>query len=78
MSFFGVVRGFERKKATMPSRQREVFSSKMAPRGWYKGRGVKTVGTINTKGKFIVDKSKIPEIIVPDLTNFDVKTNQKI
>jgi large subunit ribosomal protein L41 len=52
--------------------KRLPLTSKRARKGYYKGNGATKEGHITSKGRFIVDRSKQLELIVPDLTNFKV------
>jgi hypothetical protein len=40
--------------------------------GFYKGNGCRSEGRITSRGRFIVDRSKRTELVVPDLTGFKV------
>eukprot|EP01124_Arcella_intermedia_P007271 TRINITY_DN1440_c0_g1_i1.p1 TRINITY_DN1440_c0_g1~~TRINITY_DN1440_c0_g1_i1.p1 ORF type:complete len:141 (-),score=50.66 TRINITY_DN1440_c0_g1_i1:35-457(-) len=48
-------------------------NSKIGPRTYYKGRGSRSLGYIDTKGRFHMDPSKLPVYYVPDLTDFPLK-----
>lgn len=53
--------------------KRVPLTSKRARKGYYKGNGSTKEGHITSKAKFIVDRSKQVELIVPDLTGFKVR-----
>jgi len=52
---------------------RGKFTSKFGPKSFYKGRGARSLGKVDSKGHFHYQPSKLPEIIVPDLTDFPLK-----
>jgi large subunit ribosomal protein L41 len=52
---------------------RGKFTSKFGPKSFYKGRGSRSLGRIDSKGHFHYQESKLPEIVVPDLTDFPLK-----
>jgi hypothetical protein len=47
--------------------------SKRGPRSYYKGIGARSLGSINSKGKFAYNPAKLPVFVVPDLEGFDLK-----
>ena len=47
--------------------------SKHAKKGWYKGNGCRSTGTLDSKAHFHIDRERLIKIIVPDLTNFKLK-----
>lgn len=53
--------------------KRVPLTSKRARKGFYKGNRATKEGHVNSKGRFIVDKSKRLELIVPDLEGFKLK-----
>jgi len=53
--------------------KRLPLTSKRARKGFYKGNRSTKEGRLNSKGQFIVDKSKRLELIVPDLEGFKLK-----
>ncbi|XP_003387557.1 PREDICTED: 39S ribosomal protein L41, mitochondrial-like [Amphimedon queenslandica] len=53
--------------------RRRVLTSKDGKKSFYKGRGCKPTGFHTRNGQFRVVKSMIPEIVVPDLSEFDLK-----
>jgi len=68
----GLIRGEYRGK--MGRRQfRGKSNSKMGPKDYYKGRGSRSLGKIDSKGHFTLDAKKLPVFIVPDLTDFELK-----
>eukprot|EP00118_Oscarella_pearsei_P025599 m.308445 g.308445 ORF g.308445 m.308445 type:complete len:102 (+) comp44015_c0_seq1:50-355(+) len=53
--------------------RRGNMTSKRGNRTFYKGRGAKSTGYHTSKGNFIVQKQKVPEFVVPDLTGFQLR-----
>lgn len=53
--------------------KRLPLNTKWAKKGFYKGKGGRTVGHHTSKGGFVIDKSKVVELVVPDLTDFPLK-----
>ncbi|RDD44511.1 39S ribosomal protein L41, mitochondrial [Trichoplax sp. H2] len=49
------------------------MTSKRGNKNFYKGRGAKSSGTKTKRGGFVVQPHKIPELMVPDLTDFELK-----
>ncbi|TKY74393.1 39S ribosomal protein L41-A [Spatholobus suberectus] len=64
----GIGRAFRRKR---PS-SLDILSSKRAPRGYYKGKNCKPTGFHTRKGGYVVMQEKLPNYVVPDLTDFKV------
>ena len=56
--------------------KRLPLTTKRAGKGYYKGNGCRSEGRHTSKGKFIMDRSKMLELIVPDLTDFKVNSQQ--
>ncbi|XP_046852105.1 39S ribosomal protein L41, mitochondrial-like [Xenia sp. Carnegie-2017] len=61
--FQGLVRGASRK----------VMTGKRGNKNFYKGRGVKPTGFHTKKGHYVIVPKKVPEFVVPDLTDFELK-----
>jgi hypothetical protein len=49
-----------------------VLSSKRGNKNFYKGRGAHPTGHHTKHGGFRLDSWKLPDYVVPDLTNFEV------
>ena len=49
-----------------------VLSSKRGNKNFYKGRGAQPTGHHTKHGGFRLDSWKLPDYVVPDLTNFEV------
>jgi hypothetical protein len=54
------------------AKKRLVLTTKRAGKGFYKGNGSTKEGYLTTKGKFVVDRLRRLELVVPDLTGFKV------
>jgi hypothetical protein len=67
---------FMSKYLSRSAKKRLPLTTKRAGKGFYKGKGSITVGHITSKGKFIVDPSKLPELVIPriDLDSFPVSS----
>eukprot|EP01122_Echinamoeba_exundans_P002785 TRINITY_DN12770_c0_g1_i1.p1 TRINITY_DN12770_c0_g1~~TRINITY_DN12770_c0_g1_i1.p1 ORF type:complete len:165 (+),score=45.07 TRINITY_DN12770_c0_g1_i1:28-522(+) len=72
-SMMRVLRGLERKTLGR-SALRGRLSSKQANKNYYKGKGAPSAGKfIDNKGHYQLVESKTPEIVVPDLSNCELK-----
>ncbi|XP_057983013.1 uncharacterized protein LOC131167948 [Malania oleifera] len=65
----GVGRAMRRKRTS----SLEILSSKRAPRDYYKGKNCKSTGFHTRKGGYVVMPEKLPNYVVPDLTDFKLK-----
>ncbi|KAL4357727.1 hypothetical protein AHAS_Ahas09G0215600 [Arachis hypogaea] len=65
----GIGRAFRRKRTS----SLDILSSKRAPRGYYKGKNCKPTGFHTRKGGYVVVQEKLPNYVVPDLTDFKLK-----
>ncbi|EGG24324.1 hypothetical protein DFA_06474 [Cavenderia fasciculata] len=54
------------------------LTPKMGNKNYYKGRGVRNVGTISSTARFKVEQSKVQIINAPDLTDCDVEEVKEI
>ncbi len=52
--------------------KRIPLTSKQGNKNYYKGNGCRSEGRHTSKGGYVMDKSKMLELIVPDLTGFKV------
>ena len=53
--------------------KRRPLTTKRAGKGYYKGKGCTTEGSYKGKaGRFVMDRSRMLELVVPDLTGFKV------
>jgi len=69
-----VIRGFQRCPTKQGRRsQRGWHISKRGPRSFGKGRGARSLGNVDSKGHFKYTPRKLPLIVVPDLTDFELK-----
>jgi Mitochondrial ribosomal protein L27 len=64
---------FMSKFVSKSAKKRLTLTTKRAHKGFYKGKGCRNEGRINSKGRFIVNKLKQLELVVPDLTGFKLK-----
>ncbi|KAK2659808.1 hypothetical protein Ddye_006341 [Dipteronia dyeriana] len=65
----GIGRSMRRKRTS----SLDILSSKRAPRDYYKGKNCKPTGFHTRKGGYVVVQEKLPNYVVPDLTNFKLK-----
>ncbi|KAK1384200.1 39S ribosomal protein L41-A, mitochondrial [Heracleum sosnowskyi] len=65
----GIGRAFRRKRAS----SLDILSSKRGPRDYYKGKNCKPTGFHTRKGGYVVVQEKLPNYVVPDLTDFKLK-----
>ncbi|KAF7829961.1 39S ribosomal protein L41-A, mitochondrial [Senna tora] len=65
----GIGRAFRRKRTS----SLDILSPKRAPRGYYKGKNCKPTGFYTRKGGYVVMQEKLPNYVVPDLTDFKLK-----
>ncbi|CAN0112552.1 unnamed protein product, partial [Discosporangium mesarthrocarpum] len=61
------------KYISIAARKRLPLTSKKGNKNYYKGKGARKEGHLNSKGRFIVDPSLRLEIMAPDLTDFKLK-----
>jgi len=52
---------------------RGSLTPKHLPHGWYKGRGARPIGKLDNKARLRVDRAKLINFHVPDLTGFELK-----
>ncbi|KAL1820608.1 hypothetical protein ACET3Z_015477 [Daucus carota] len=62
----GIGRAFRRKRAS----SLDILTSKRGPRDYYKGKNCKPTGFHTRKGGYVVVQEKLPNYVVPDLTDF--------
>jgi large subunit ribosomal protein L41 len=55
------------------AKKRLVLTTKRAGKGFYKGKGSTKEGYLTSKGRFVVDRLRRLELVVPDLTGFKVR-----
>ncbi|KAK3423521.1 hypothetical protein EUGRSUZ_F00376, partial [Eucalyptus grandis] len=65
----GLGRAFRRKRTS----SLDILSSKRAPRNYYKGKNCKPTGFHTRKGGYVLLQEKLPNYVVPDLTDFKLK-----
>jgi hypothetical protein len=54
------------------AKKRIPLHRKHGDKNYYKGTGSAKTGHLNSKGRFQVDPSLLPDIVVPDLSEFKV------
>ncbi len=58
--------------------KRKPLTTKRAGKGYYKGNRCTKEGTFSGRaGKFVVDKSSMLELVIPDLTGFKVRVTMR-
>ncbi|XP_007018704.2 PREDICTED: 39S ribosomal protein L41-A, mitochondrial isoform X2 [Theobroma cacao] len=65
----GIGRAFRRKRTS----SLDILSSKRAPRDYYKGKNCKSTGFHTRKGGYVLMQEKLPNYVVPDLTDVKLK-----
>ena len=69
----GEQRRFISKYISKSAKKRMPMTTKRAGKGFYKGNRSTKEGTINSKGRFIVNPLRRLELVVPDLEGFALK-----
>ncbi|XP_024456920.1 uncharacterized protein LOC7468883 isoform X2 [Populus trichocarpa] len=67
----GLITGIGRAMRRKRTSSLDILSSKRAPRNYYKGKNCKPTG-FHTRG-YVVVPEKLPNYVVPDLTDFMLK-----
>ncbi|XP_060198952.1 uncharacterized protein LOC132627567 [Lycium barbarum] len=65
----GLGRSFRRKRTS----SLDILTTKRVPRGFYKGKNCKPTGFHTRKGGYVIMQEKLPNYVVPDLTDFKLK-----
>lgn len=65
----GIGRAYRRKRTSSLN----ILTSKTGPRDYYKGKNCKPTGFHTRKGGYVVVQEKLPNYVVPDLTDFKLK-----
>lgn len=65
----GLGRSFRRKRTS----SLDILTTKRVPRGFYKGKNCKPTGFHTRKGGYVIVQEKLPNYVVPDLTDFKLK-----
>ncbi|KAL4186147.1 hypothetical protein AMTRI_Chr09g32310 [Amborella trichopoda] len=66
----GLILGIGRSMRRKRSSALDILTSKRSPRDYYKGKNVKPTGFHTRKGGYVVMDEKLPQYVIPDLTNF--------
>lgn len=53
--------------------RRDPMTSKRGNKEFYKGRGARPAGVPTKSGGYLILQNRIPHIVVPDLTDFQLK-----
>lgn len=53
--------------------KRQPLNAKWAKKGYVKGKRCRPTGRHTRKGKYIIEKKRLFEIVIPDLTGFKLK-----
>ncbi|KAG6769362.1 hypothetical protein POTOM_024993 [Populus tomentosa] len=69
----GLITGIGRAMRRKRTSSLDILSSKRAPRTYYKGKNCKPTGFHTRKGGYVVVPEKLPNYVVPDLTDFKLK-----
>ncbi|XP_011624640.1 39S ribosomal protein L41-A, mitochondrial-like [Amborella trichopoda] len=69
----GLILGIGRSMRRKRSSALDILTSKRSPRDYYKGKNVKPTGFHTRKGGYVVMDEKLPQYVIPDLTNFKLK-----
>ncbi|KAF4366739.1 hypothetical protein CsatB_023886 [Cannabis sativa] len=69
----GLITGLGRIMRRKRTSSLDILSSKRAPRDYYKGKNCKPTGFHTRKGGYVVVHEKLPNYVVPDLTDFKLK-----
>ncbi|CAN4092417.1 unnamed protein product [Withania somnifera] len=62
----GLGRSFRRKRTS----SLDILTTKRVHRGFYKGKNCKPTGFHTRKGGYVIVQEKLPNYVVPDLTDF--------
>ncbi|KAG9144276.1 hypothetical protein Leryth_016933 [Lithospermum erythrorhizon] len=65
----GICRTWRRKRTS----SLDILTSKRADKNYYKGKNCKPTGFHTRKGGYVVVQERLPNYVVPDLTNFKLK-----
>ncbi|KAA0058778.1 39S ribosomal protein L41-A [Cucumis melo var. makuwa] len=66
----GLILGLGRVMRRKRTSSLDILSSKRAPRDYYKGKNCKPTGFHTRKGGYVVVPEKLPNYVVPDLSDF--------
>ncbi|KAL0562024.1 hypothetical protein IC582_002472 [Cucumis melo] len=69
----GLILGLGRVMRRKRTSSLDILSSKRAPRDYYKGKNCKPTGFHTRKGGYVVVPEKLPNYVVPDLSDFKLK-----
>ncbi|KDP45653.1 hypothetical protein JCGZ_17260 [Jatropha curcas] len=69
----GLIQGLARAMRRKRTSSLDILSSKRAPRNYYKGKNCKPTGFHTRKGGYVIVLEKLPNYVIPDLTDFKLK-----
>ncbi|KAF9606727.1 hypothetical protein IFM89_028103 [Coptis chinensis] len=69
----GIIQGIGRAMRRKRTSSLSILSSKRAPRDYYKGKNCIPTGFHTRKGGYVLVQEKLPNYVVPDLTDFKLK-----
>ncbi|KAH0683746.1 hypothetical protein KY289_021498 [Solanum tuberosum] len=69
----GLGRSFRRKRTS----SLDILTTKKVPRGFYKGKNCKPTGFHTRKGGYVIVQEKLPNYVVPDLTDFKILSSAR-
>jgi len=69
----GLLLGLGRSMRRKRTSSLDILSSKRGPRDYYKGKNCKSTGFHTRKGGYVMVPEKLPNYVVPDLTDFKLK-----
>lgn len=72
---FHTTRHIEKGKKSLRQHRKGAMSAKRSPQNFYKGTGGRKEGRHTSKGAYVIDKTKLLNIVVPttDLKTFKLK-----
>ncbi|KAJ8619376.1 hypothetical protein MRB53_027905 [Persea americana] len=69
----GLILGLGRAMRRKRTSSLDILSSKRGPRDYYKGKNCKPTGFHTRKGGYVVVNEKLPNYVIPNLTDFKLK-----
>ncbi|XP_068634413.1 uncharacterized protein [Aristolochia californica] len=69
----GLILGLGRAMRRKRTSSLDILTSKRGSKNYYKGKNCKPTGFHTRKGGYVVMDEKLPNYVVPDLTNFKLK-----
>jgi len=69
----GLAEEYLRRDKTFRRINRGLTTPKCMPKDWYKGRGCRALGRHTKHGRYIIEKDRVPILVVPNLEGFPLK-----